>query len=113
MKLKIVIMTLGILLMGALTIAQQTGSEKMDLDGGGRGKVPFPHRSHQDVLGDCTLCHSMFEKQPGIINKMKSDGELKKKQIMNVLCIKCHKAEKEKGNPAGPTTCSKCHVREG
>jgi len=111
MKSKIFIIAFGILILTVAAIAQNHGAEKMDLDGGSRGKIPFPHKQHQDVLGDCMLCHSKFEKQPGVINKMKSEGELKKKQVMNTLCIKCHKAEKQKENPAGPTTCSKCHIR--
>ncbi len=59
----------------------------------------------------------IFTARPGIvigkkgaeIEQLKKDGKLARKQIMNKLCVKCHKAEKRAGNKAGPVTCSKCH----
>ncbi len=87
------------------------GPEKMTLDGGSRGKVPFGHRVHQEKLDDCSICHSIFPKKPGSIEDLKKKGDLNKKQVMKKLCIKCHKAERMAGNTHGPTTCSKCHVR--
>jgi hypothetical protein len=42
---------------------------------------------------------------------MKAQGKLKPKHVMNKMCIKCHRAEKKAGNPSGPLTCSKCHVK--
>ncbi len=88
-----------------------TGAEKIRLDGGSKGKVPFAHRVHQEKLGDCDICHSIFPKEPGSIEDLKKKGDLNKKQVMKKLCIKCHKAERMAGNAHGPTTCSKCHVR--
>jgi len=87
------------------------GAEKMILEGGNRGKVPFAHRDHQEKAGDCNICHSIFPKQPGSIQNLINKGELKKKKVMKKLCIKCHKTERMAGNPYGPTTCSKCHIR--
>ena len=112
MRSKIIIVALGILFIVTLTMAQNPGAEKMVLDGGNRGKVPFPHKKHQEVLTDCNICHSVFDMESGIIEKMKAEGKLKQKQVMNVQCTKCHKAQKQEGKPTGPTTCSKCHVRE-
>jgi hypothetical protein len=37
---------------------------------------------------------------------------LKKKHIMNILCTKCHRQKKKEGLKTGPTTCSKCHIKE-
>ena len=87
------------------------GAEKMMLEGGKKGAVPFGHRSHQNRLKDCNICHSFFHQESGSILGLKEKGELKKKQVMKKLCIKCHRAERPAGNEHGPTTCSKCHVR--
>jgi hypothetical protein len=90
---------------------ENKGAEKIQIDGGSRGAIPFPHRSHQDSLGDCNICHTMFPQEPQSLAKLKENGQMKPKNVMNKLCIKCHKAEKKAGNKAGPTTCSKCHIR--
>ncbi len=87
------------------------GAEQMTLEGGKKGNVPFAHRIHQEKLGDCEICHSIFPQESGSIKDLKKKGELDKKQVMKKLCIKCHKAERMAGNPYGPTTCSKCHIR--
>ena len=46
---------------------QNKGAAEIKLAGGTRGKVPFPHHQHQEVLGDCNICHSAFEQKSGII----------------------------------------------
>ncbi len=88
-----------------------TGAEKMIIDGGSKGKVPFGHRLHQKNLGDCNICHTIFPKVKGAIVDLKKKEDLKRKQVMNKLCLKCHRAERMAGKAYGPTTCSKCHVR--
>jgi len=95
---------------GAAT--QNRGAAEIDLPGGTRGLVPFPHHQHQDKLGNCEICHSVFPQKTGIIGELKAQGKLEKKQIMNTLCIKCHRQKKREGVKAGPTTCAKCHIRE-
>ena len=45
------------------------------------------------------------------MRKMKENGAMKPKQVMNLQCIKCHKADKQSGKPHGPVTCSTCHVK--
>ena len=87
------------------------GAEKMDLPGGDRGKVPFPHLRHQENLGDCNICHSIFPQVPGAIEDMKEQGKIKEQYVMKRLCTKCHKKERMAGKPHGPTTCAKCHIR--
>ncbi len=91
--------------------ALETGAARLQLDGGSRGTIMFPHRDHQQRLGDCNLCHKLFPKQRGALVSLKKAGKLARKQVMNKLCIKCHKAEKLAGRTGGPTTCSKCHTR--
>ena len=97
----------------ASTMANQNkGAAKLELDGGKRGKVPFPHHQHQDKLGDCKICHSVFPQKSGSITELKAEGKLKKKYVMNKLCTKCHKEKKKAGQKSGPTTCKNCHIKE-
>ena len=101
-----------VLLISAGTVGSaDNGAAEMLLEGGSRGKVPFPHHAHQKVLGDCNKCHDLFPQETGAITRLKKAGDLKKKQVMNKSCVKCHKTMKKDGGKAGPTTCSKCHVR--
>ena len=90
---------------------QDKGAKHIEIDGGKRGKVPFPHHKHQENLGDCTICHAVFPQKPGSIENLKALGKLKKKFVMNKLCTKCHKETKKAGKKTGPTTCAKCHIK--
>jgi hypothetical protein len=91
---------------------ENKGAAEIKLPGGTRGLVPFPHHQHQDKLGDCEICHSVFPQKAGIIKELKAQGKLKKRQVMNKLCIKCHRQKKREGIKTGPTTCTKCHIKE-
>jgi hypothetical protein len=91
---------------------ENKGAENISLDAGEPGVVLFPHHRHQNALQDCKICHELFPQEKGSILKLKNEGQLAKKQIMNKLCIKCHRAEKQAGKPGGPTTCTQCHVRK-
>ncbi|MDJ0816241.1 MAG: cytochrome c3 family protein [Desulfobacterales bacterium] len=91
--------------------AENLGAEKLELFGGKRGKVPFPHHQHQKNLDDCQICHSVFPQKTGAIEKLKAEGSLKKKYVMNKLCTKCHREKKKAGQPSGPTSCAKCHIK--
>lgn len=100
---------------GAIVLSvanQDMGPKDIKLQGGKRGNVPFPHQRHQETLGDCDICHTVFPQKTGAIEELKGKGELKKKYVMNKLCTKCHKDRKKAGEPSGPTTCSKCHLKE-
>lgn len=113
-----VILIAGMLFFTAGSIAlsdapvENKGAAEIKLAGGKRGPVPFPHHRHQDKLGDCDICHSVFPQEAGIIERLKAQGKLKKKHVMNKLCNKCHKQKKRKGIKAGPTTCKNCHIKE-
>lgn len=114
MKIYVLAMLL-LLVAGALAnvaAVENKGAEKMVLDGGSRGRVSFPHWRHQAPVQDCGVCHEFFPQQTGSIRRLKSEGRLAGKQVMNKLCISCHRAEKRAGKPAGPVTCSDCHVKE-
>ncbi|MGD8990321.1 MAG: cytochrome c3 family protein [Desulfobacterales bacterium] len=93
-------------------LAENKGAAEITLPGGSRGPVPFPHHQHQDKLVDCNICHSLYPQKAGIIEELKAAGTLKKKQVMNKQCTKCHKQKKTEGLKAGPTTCVKCHIKE-
>lgn len=91
--------------------AEKKGAENMEIDGGSRGMVPFPHSLHQTTLEDCTVCHSIFPMEKGSIDRLKAEGTLKKKQVMYRSCMECHRDKKKAGENSGPTSCSQCHVR--
>jgi len=109
---KVILAVIGILCFAVLAIAEQNkGAEKIVLHGANMGDITFPHHQHQNVLGDCNLCHDLFPKEAGVIDKMKAGDELKKKQVMNTKCIRCHKEKKNEGVKTGPTSCSVCHQK--
>lgn len=91
---------------------ENKGAAEITLPGGTRGPVPFPHHQHQNKLVDCKICHSLYPQKAGIIEELKAAGTLKKKQVMNKQCTKCHKQKKKEGIKSGPTTCVKCHIKE-
>ncbi len=112
-RVKIAIM--GIFMVISIAViaiaADNMGRDQFDLDGGGRGDVDFPHKLHQDTLGDCNACHDIFPKELGGIEKMKAEKKLKGKQVMNDSCIACHKEYKANGKKFGPLRCNECHKR--
>jgi len=119
MKIRLfLLLAAGMLLFNAGSIAlsgepvENKGAAEIQLPGGKRGPVLFPHHRHQDKLGDCDICHSVFPQKAGIIKELKAQGKLKKKYVMNKLCTKCHRQKKREGIKAGPTTCAKCHIKE-
>jgi len=113
MKTGLIFLSIALALVSTVIVAGAVnqGAENMKLFGGSRGDVPFPHHAHQDRLKDCNTCHAVFPQEADGIKKMKAAGTLKPKQVMNKQCVKCHKDQKKAGNPTGPTTCSKCHVK--
>jgi len=114
-KLSVALISIVAIVVGS-TVAfsgndQNKGADIIEIDGGTRGNVPFPHRQHQERIVDCKICHSVFPQNPGSIKELKGQGKLKKKYVMNKLCTKCHKETKKAGRKTGPTTCTKCHIK--
>ncbi|WP_306534195.1 cytochrome c7 [Geobacter sp.] len=62
------------------------------------GDVKFPHKKHQQVVGDCKKCH---EKGPGKIEGFGKDWAHGAKG-----CKGCHETMKK-----GPTKCGDCHKK--
>ncbi len=58
------------------------------------GQVIFTHKKHQEVIKDCSACHTSA---PG---KMRSPGQFRPHK----LCIGCHE-----GRKSGPVNCVDCH----
>ena len=104
MKFRIcLLLIVAMLVFAAASIAlssapvENKGAAEITLPGGTRGPVPFPHHQHQNKLVDCQICHSLYPQKDGIIEELKTAGTLKKKQVMNKQCTKCHKQNKKEG----------------
>jgi len=98
--------------MGTTAVAvQNRGNKEIKIDGGKRGSVSFFHHMHQNMIKDCSVCHSLFPKSKGAIKNTIAEKKLKKKQVMTTVCLKCHKDYKKAGKAHGPTKCSACHVK--
>jgi len=110
MKSKIFLSIIMLILLALFSYSsgQNTGSENIVLEGGRMGKVSFPHHIHQNILGDCNYCHNLFPKASNSIKKLKAEGKLKKKEIMN-YCRDCHQSKEKNKEKAGPTSCKECH----
>jgi hypothetical protein len=101
----------GILLSGGNCIAgDDTGAELITLQGGSMGTITFPHQSHQSIFVDCKPCHDLFSKEAQVIQKMKTEGKLKRKDVME-MCRNCHKDLAAKGQKTGPIACMDCHKK--
>jgi hypothetical protein len=91
--------------------AQNNGADKVILGGGTMGDVTLPHHTHQkaEVAGDCKACHDTFPQEAGVIARLKAEDKLKSKEVMNKICLNCHRAKKTEGAKSGPTSCKECH----
>lgn len=67
-----------------------------------KGKVTFPHKTHQVALKDCKKCH---EKAPGKIAGFGGQA------AGHALCKQCHTDMKAAGQKTGPTGCNDCHKK--
>ncbi len=74
-------------------------------------EVDFPHHVHQNVVNDCDACHMTFPMAAGIIEEKITRREFRKQQIMNDVCLDCHRAMKTAGQSTGPVACNQCHIR--
>jgi hypothetical protein len=113
MKIQLsVILIITVLAFTATGIAiENKGAKELEMPGGVRGNIPFPHHRHQNALGNCDVCHTLFPQVRGSIEKLKAEGKLKRKQVMNTLCTKCHRERIKTGKRSGPISCSTCHQK--
>lgn len=110
-KLCFMLVLCGLLLVGMAAAVENQGPEKISIYGGSQGNIGFPHHQHQNRIGDCQVCHDMFPQATDAIKDLKARGKLDRKEVMNKVCLNCHRAQKQAGKKAGPLTCSKCHTR--
>ena len=112
MKSKIILTILTLIFISSFIAAsEQTRSpENIVLEGGRMGKVSFPHHIHHNIIGDCNYCHNLFPKVSNSIEKLKAEGKLEKKEIMN-YCRDCHQTKAKNKEKAGPTSCKECHQK--
>jgi cytochrome c-type protein NrfB len=106
MKAKLIIpLIVGLsFVLSKTAVGQNKGAADMILQGGKPGDVPFAHHLHQSHLGNCDLCHNLFPQTKGSIDKLKAEGKLKKKEVMD-QCQACHRQK------AGPLKCGECHKK--
>ena len=107
----VLLICLAVMLAGMALAVENKGAETMELEGGKRGNVPFPHHQHQNKLVDCKICHDTFPQEKGVIEKLKKAGKLKPKHGSYNQCSKCHKEKRRAGEKSGPITCKKCHIK--
>lgn len=62
------------------------------------GAVVFPHKKHQDVLGQCRICHENGPRKIDGFDKVMAHGK---------GCKGCHEQMKK-----GPTRCGDCHKND-
>ncbi len=91
-----------------LAVELNQSVDEMVLKGGRFGNVPFGHKTHHAAINDCTMCHDLFPKARGSIARLKSEGRLYRRQVMN-QCTSCHFDRAKKGKKTGPTRCGGCH----
>jgi len=99
-----------LLSIGSVMCGDDKGAESIVVNGGSIGMVPFPHGRHQGILVDCKPCHDLFAKEAEVIDKLKAENKLQKKEVMN-MCKGCHQDLAAKGQKAGPTACKDCHKK--
>jgi cytochrome c553 len=102
---------LGIAHLSGASEAVDKGPETLILQSGPVSPSLVPHWKHQELLGRCEPCHDLFPRKAGSVDALKTEGKLKKKQVMS-LCVDCHKQKTEAGVQAGPVRCRDCHRKE-
>jgi hypothetical protein len=84
------------------------------------GKVTFTHKNHVEILKiDCMKCHHTWKKGETTgklckdCHKEKAEGKtISAKDAYHKDCKGCHEEAAKASKPAGPTGCTKCHVKD-
>ena len=84
------------------------------------GKVTFTHKKHVEILKiDCMKCHHTWKKGETTgklckdCHKEKAEGKtISAKDAYHKDCKGCHEEAAKASKPAGPTGCTKCHVKD-
>jgi hypothetical protein len=82
------------------------------------GKVTLSHKKHADAIKDCLKCHHTWKKGETTgklckdCHKSKAEGKaISAKDAYHKDCKGCHEEAAKASKPAGPTGCTKCHVK--
>jgi protein-arginine kinase activator protein McsA len=82
------------------------------------GKVTLSHKKHADAIKDCLKCHHTWKKGETTgklckdCHKSKVEGKaISAKDAYHKDCKGCHEEAAKASKPAGPTGCTKCHVK--
>ncbi len=99
-----VVVIVAAFVFSALAFAQ----DNYEFKGGAMGKVAFPHKLHQEKLGDCKVCHHKDEagKEQKCGTCHTADSKVKMKDAAHNSCQKCHKDQGK-----GPKGCKECHKK--
>lgn len=112
MRSKLLLMVLVVFICGSVTVlaVENKGAAVFSIPAK-KGAVSFPHHAHQNKIGDCQVCHSLYPQVKGSIEQLKIEGKLESKDVMNKQCLKCHRDNKKAGKESGPVSCSECHKK--
>jgi len=83
------------------------------------GDVKFTHKKHVDSIKDCVKCHHKIDGKPQdpvkackSCHKAKAEGKApSSKDAYHKDCKGCHEDAAKAKKVAGPTACTKCHVK--
>lgn len=106
-----IVLVAGLALVASVSDSvENKGAENITLQGGSLGNVTLGHHKHQNALGGCNVCHSLFPQASGSIEKLEGEGQLKNQEVMK-KCRACHRDRAAKREKAGPTACNGCHKK--
>lgn len=106
------VVILATVLLSIASAETEKGSENIIIPAGKKAPVPFPHWQHQEVESiTCQACHELFPMETNSISRLKDEGTLKARKVMNSLCISCHRETSAAGKPSGPRSCKICHAK--
>jgi len=119
------LISIGVLvgfLFGMILVTGVLAKDVIEFKGGTTGKVTFTHQKHVDMKYECTKCHHTWKKgeTTGKLCKdchkatkeASKDGKgIVAKDAYHNDCKKCHEEAKKANKPAGPTICTKCHIK--
>jgi len=110
----------GFLLSILMVSGAFAAKDEIIFGGGTQGKVTFNHKKHSETLKiDCVKCHHTWKagETSGKLcvdcHKATAEGKTPAaKDAFHQDCYKgCHTEAKKANKPAGPTVCTKCHVK--
>jgi len=100
-----ILVAVGLVALGCATFASaDNGPAEIKLPAS-MGTVTFPHKAHQDKIGDCAKCHHKGVEAGACSSCHDGTKAPKFKDVAHKLCKDCHKEQ------GGPTNCKDCHKK--